>query len=89
MSVTLELEAIGWHTAPGSSQSLETEELAIRWKIKQVGIFKHDPEIWTTGGNEPIFRITGRKEEYKSKADALAALQKEADATSSTKTPAA
>jgi hypothetical protein len=89
MSVTLELEAIGWRTAPGSSQSLETEELAVRWKVRQVGIFKEEPEVWTAGGNEPMFHITGRKGEYNSKEDALAALKKEADATSSTKSPAA
>jgi hypothetical protein len=77
MSVKLGLEAIGWRGE--GRQSPEKEGLAIRWKIKQVGIFKHEPEIWTAGGNEPIFHITGRKEEYKSKADALAALQKEAD----------
>jgi len=87
MSIKLELKAIGWRGE--GRQSLEKEELAIRWKVRQVGIFKDEPEVWTAGGNEPVFHITGRKGDYKSKADALAALQKEADATSSTKSPAA
>jgi hypothetical protein len=79
MSVKLELETIGWRTAPGG-QAVRTEELANLWKVKNVGVFKEQPEIFNVGGNEPVFHIRGRKEKYKSKEDALADLQKEADA---------